>query len=72
MYIAWYISFIHKKHNCQEVYNSLKENLNDPDTKECLEDFKVLNHVILEIILESYKGKCNFIIKDIQNIRMKI
>lgn len=56
----------------QEVYNSLKENLNDPGTNEYLEDFKVLNHVILEIILERYKGKCNFIIKDIQNMKMKI
>lgn len=56
----------------QEVYNSLKETLNDIDTNECLENFKVLYHVILEIILKRYKGKCNFIIEDIQNIKMKI
>lgn len=56
----------------QEVYNSLKETLNDIVTNECLENFKVLYHVILEIILKRYKGKCNFIIEDIQNIKMKI
>lgn len=56
----------------QEVYNSLKKTLNDIDTNESLENFKVLNHVILEIILKRYKGKCNFIIEDIQNIKMKI
>lgn len=56
----------------QEVYKSLKETLNDIDTNECLENFKVLYQVILEIILKRYKGKCNFIIEDIQNIKMKI
>lgn len=56
----------------QEIYNSLKEKLNDPDTNECLEDFTVFNHVSLEIILERYKGKCNFIIKGIQNVKIKM